>query len=229
MIQSQSGARKRQSMMNAHSQTSELSHLLQWGIEVGVLLGSLFYRHTPFIAFSWLTYPHYSQKNPLPPRHGSSSFWSYSSLAHVPKHRSQVDSCYLQRDVGEIKGAKAKGGKESKVCIHPRNADSMPYPTKPCPGSLFSFMITVIAALYELSGLWKATSPSNTLPSPPPHRTGKKNVILRRGSGEICMVNMWKVIRTEQANQADCCLWVLATGKHLKPVFPLWEFGAGGR
>lgn len=153
MVQSQRGARERQSMMNAHSKTSELSQLLQWSIDVRVLGGSFVYRHTPFIAFSWLTYPHHSQKKPLPPRHGSSFFWSSSSLARVPKHRSQVDSCCLQRDIGEIKGAKAIGGKESKVCIHPRNANSMPYPTKPCPDSLFSFMITVIAALYEMSGL----------------------------------------------------------------------------
>lgn len=43
------------------------------------------------------------------------------------------------------------------------------------------------------------------------------------------MVNLWKVIRTEHANEADCYLRVLATGKHLGPVFPLWEFGAGVR
>lgn len=59
------------------------------------------------------------------------------------------------------------------------------------------------------------------------HRTSKKNAILRRGSGEIYIINMWKVIRTEYANKADRYLWVLATGKHLGPVFPLWEFGAG--
>lgn len=43
------------------------------------------------------------------------------------------------------------------------------------------------------------------------------------------MVNMWKVIRTEHANEAGRYLQVLAIGKHLGPVFPLWRFGAGVR
>lgn len=74
MVQPQRGARKRQSTMNTHSKTSELSHLLQWSIDVGVLGGTFVYRHTPFIAFSLLTYPHHFQKKPLPPDMALHSF-----------------------------------------------------------------------------------------------------------------------------------------------------------
>lgn len=103
----------------------------------------------------------------------------------------------------------------------------MPYPSKPCPApsSHLWFLSLLLFMSYPAFG----KLPHQVTRFHCFHRTSKKNAILRRGSGEIYIINMWKVIRTEYANKADRYLWVLASGKHLGPVFPLWEFGAGIR